>query len=274
MPKYKKNSVTGDVGEYYFSYWITRYFEFPCRLQPIDLGIDAIIELAANEEVKGELISVQIKTTNLDNCTDTERTRAKELKKSFNVSHLQYWSESQLPMIFAFIIYSSDKEPEIYVKNIKDEYIVNLMNKLRPTQKNQVIKFQESDRLDIKYREKLLEIYLPNKETFKHFSELKEMTEDFLSTEINCNDFAICQIGSIFAQCDIIVHELDSKATLRNNDLYWDIENILDEIRDKVRDYLSSSDEVKYFFIEDCDKQSSLHDEITKLIQPYRANPS
>lgn len=268
MPKYKKNSVTGDVGEYYFSYWITRYFEFPCRLQPIDLGIDAIIELANNEEVKGELISVQIKTTNLDNCSEKEKIQAKNLKKRFDVSHLQYWSESQLPMIFAFIMYSSDKKPKIYVKNIQDEYIVKLMNKLGPTQKTQIVKFKKSDRLDKKYRKKLLEIYIPSKKTFRNFSKLEEMKEDFLSTEINCNDSAICQIGSIFAQSDTIVQELDSKATLRNSNLYGDIKNILDEVRDKVRNYLLSSDENKMYFIEDCNKQSNLHDEIWKLIQP------
>jgi hypothetical protein len=62
--KYLPSRVTGDTGEYYFAYWVTHNFGFPCRLQAIDLGVDAHIEVLDNEQqTTGDIVFVQIKTT-------------------------------------------------------------------------------------------------------------------------------------------------------------------------------------------------------------------
>lgn len=267
LPKYKKNSVTGDAGEYYFSYWITRYFSFACRLQPIDLGIDAIIELVDTEEAKGDLISVQIKTTDMDNCSAEEIKRVGQLKKDFDVAHLQYWSDSQLPMIFVFIIYSSTKEPDMYVKNIQDEYIIDLINNLKPNQKTKRIQFQPCDKLDIKYKAKLLDIYTPSAEVLSDLDKLKELAHDFISGTIYCNHDAIGQVNTIFTYCSNLEQYLNSKVTLRNSNIYSVIEDINEKIKDKLCKYLSLSSTVKEHFIEDCNRQYKLHPELSVLIQ-------
>ncbi len=46
---YPKSSAYGHAGEYLFAYWISRYFGWPCRLLSVDMGIDAQVEMFADD---------------------------------------------------------------------------------------------------------------------------------------------------------------------------------------------------------------------------------
>lgn len=162
MPRYKKTSATGDAGEYYFAYWVTRHFGFPCRLQSVDLGIDALIELTnEHKDVKGELISVQIKTSFISRLDKKKSDVIDEskIKKQFDVSHLSYWDSSHLPVILVYIIFIDDEEPRMYVRNIDDEYIQEIISNLTPKQKRKEITFEKFQKFDMKYMKDLKAIY-------------------------------------------------------------------------------------------------------------------
>lgn len=66
---YAKENRNGDIGEYYFAYWITQTFGWPCRLLDIDIGLDAQIEICdESDKALGQFIAVQIKSTDTKKC--------------------------------------------------------------------------------------------------------------------------------------------------------------------------------------------------------------
>lgn len=60
MKKYKSTGVTGRAGELYFAYWIVRYFNWPCRLLDIDVGIDAQVEIFEDEISTGDFLRFKL----------------------------------------------------------------------------------------------------------------------------------------------------------------------------------------------------------------------
>jgi hypothetical protein len=185
LPRYKKTSATGDAGEYYFAYWVTRHFGFPCRMQSVDLGIDALIELTnEKKDVKGELISVQIKTS----CFPRYDKKTKKdidtvnLKKQFNVSHLEYWDSCHLPVILVYIVFDNNEEPRMYVRNIKDDYIQNIIAELKPRQQRKEITFVESQQIDMNYMKNLKDLYAIPKELLKACKKIEDVWQGISHT--------------------------------------------------------------------------------------------
>lgn len=106
--KYTEKNQIGDAGEHYFSYKIIQMFKSPCRLQNIDIGIDAVIELInQNEESTGEFIFVQIKTS-----------KNETIKHTIKLQHLLYWDLIKHPVILVGV--------SLYTENI---FIIDLNDK-------------------------------------------------------------------------------------------------------------------------------------------------
>ena len=110
--KYLEQPAIGNAGEYYFAYWISRYFQWPCRLLDIDIGIDAQVEILDNEKHStGNFLAIQLKTTVDDN-----------INTSIELKNLEYWKTIDDIVILASIsLYY--KEPKIYWKVINDSEI-------------------------------------------------------------------------------------------------------------------------------------------------------
>ncbi|MBY7898783.1 DUF4365 domain-containing protein [Vibrio fluvialis] len=115
--EYAKKTATGNTGEYYFSYWVSRYFRWPCRLLDIDVGVDAQLEVMdENNHTTGDFIAVQIKTT-----------ISNQPNVSIDLANLKYW-KSMEDVVIIVSITTKTVTPKIYWKVINDENIDNLIN--------------------------------------------------------------------------------------------------------------------------------------------------
>ncbi|UPT78163.1 DUF4365 domain-containing protein [Sulfurovum sp. XGS-02] len=133
---YPKKSATGQAGEHYFSYWVLKNFQWPCRLFDIDLGIDAQVEiLDNNNHTTGNFIAVQIKTT------DSTKTSV-----PVKVENLKYWESIDDAVVLVLICMK--KKPKIYWKLINDKEISKYIKKAKVTnQKSISIKFSKENKL-------------------------------------------------------------------------------------------------------------------------------
>ncbi|HIE4544997.1 TPA: DUF4365 domain-containing protein [Providencia rettgeri] len=125
--EYPKNSANGHAGEYHFAYWVSRYFNWPCRLISIDVGIDAQVEVFTEDKKStGFFFGIQIKTTSI--------------KQSVNVSlrHLCYWKSIDDPVILISVFFSEEQVPVIKWKHINDKDIDKLINKARRNKNNDI----------------------------------------------------------------------------------------------------------------------------------------
>ncbi|EGR3325547.1 hypothetical protein C1S86_25720 [Vibrio parahaemolyticus] len=132
---YPKNTASGNAGEYYFAYWVSRHLNWPCRLLSIDVGIDAQVEIFdKSSHSTGNFIAIQIKTTG---------------KKSPNVpvkvSNLEYWKTIKDVVVLVSIT-MFNKTPKIYWKVINDEDIDYLIEEAKNKKQEHVtIKFGEGN---------------------------------------------------------------------------------------------------------------------------------
>ncbi|HFP0607572.1 TPA: DUF4365 domain-containing protein, partial [Escherichia coli] len=81
-----------NAGEFYFAYWISSNFIWPCRILDIDMGLDAQVEVYDDQNHStGMFIGVQVKTT------------ATTLEENPNVSvpmkNIAYWESINDPVV-------------------------------------------------------------------------------------------------------------------------------------------------------------------------------
>lgn len=136
----KKN---GDIGEYYFAYWVTKYFGWPCRLLDIDLGLDAQVEICnPKHNAIGKFIAVQIKST-----------QSNKKSVSLHLDNLKYWKAMEEPVIVARII-NVTKVPEIYWKIVNTKSIDKLIKKAEKNkEKKTTLNFSDNDCLTKEHKE-------------------------------------------------------------------------------------------------------------------------
>ncbi|WP_217550146.1 DUF4365 domain-containing protein [Pantoea sp. GbtcB22] len=139
---YSKNSALGHAGEYLFAYWISRYFEWPCRLLDIDMGIDAQVEVYTNDHRStGSFIGVQIKTTG-----EVVNTSG---SVPLSLNNLVYWSTCNDPIVVVLISLDSSNcqmEPRIYWRHLDKNLIDSLVEKARNnTEKETTLIFTATD---------------------------------------------------------------------------------------------------------------------------------
>ncbi|CAK1314620.1 Uncharacterised protein [Burkholderia pseudomallei] len=97
--KYANKNAIGHAGEYFFAFTITDVLKWPCRLLDIDIGIDAQVEVLADDgESLGDVIAVQVKATS---------KRARSVKVT--AEHVRYWESVKTPVIIALVCLQTRK---------------------------------------------------------------------------------------------------------------------------------------------------------------------
>ena len=138
---YPKTSANGHAGEYFFAYWISRYFGWPCRLLSVDMGIDAQVEMFADDKKStGAFISVQIKTTS--------RKMNYNLSVRVGLDNLSYWNSQHEPVVIALICLNNKNDPEIYWRHLDEETLNAYLEKAKKNKDSKTsINFHYSDNL-------------------------------------------------------------------------------------------------------------------------------
>ncbi|MCP9267642.1 DUF4365 domain-containing protein [Xenorhabdus sp. XENO-1] len=120
--RYIEKVANGNAGEFYFAYWISSNFIWPCRILDIDMGLDAQVEIYDDQNHStGMFIGVQVKTT------------AKTLKESPNVSvplkNIVYWGSINDPVVIVRVcLNNNSKEPCLYWKHLQKSELENYLN--------------------------------------------------------------------------------------------------------------------------------------------------
>lgn len=92
--KYSNTNIIGDAGEHLLAARIIKLFGYPCRLNSIDIGIDAEIELIdRNFKSTGGFIKCQIKTT----------TDSSKMALYLEEKHLSYWNSMSIPVVIFLV---------------------------------------------------------------------------------------------------------------------------------------------------------------------------
>jgi len=149
---YQKKSSNGQSGEYFFAYWISRNFGWPCRLLDIDIGIDAQVEiLDDNQHTTGGFIAVQIKTTDGNNPN-----------VPVNVDNLLYWKTFNDPVVIVSIT-TKTLIPRIYWKHLDGDTLDNLLQTIgtKGTQSVSVIFDKSKDCLSVEMKSNWKNLWLP-----------------------------------------------------------------------------------------------------------------
>lgn len=190
--KFNLTSSNGKAGEYYFAYWISRFFKWPCRLLDVDVGIDAQIEIFDDENHStGDFLAVQVKTTQ-DQIPNV----------AVGLDNLEYWSSIEDVVILVSICLGST-EPKIYWKRINglliEDYILQAkQNKSKTTS----IQFGSGDLLEPAHKDSFSRLpYEGNiKKLEKLISEAKTLCNKINSIFPNddCQNFSLTQLQDNF----------------------------------------------------------------------------
>ncbi|MCE9940194.1 DUF4365 domain-containing protein [Serratia liquefaciens] len=133
---YKEKVAHGNAGEFYFSYWISNNFIWPCRILDIDMGLDAQVEIYDElNHSTGMFIGAQVKTTAF--------TLEESPSVSVPVKNLVYWESISDPtVIIRVCLNNRSKEPSLYWKHLQKIELRNFIE-------NALIK--ESDTVSINF---------------------------------------------------------------------------------------------------------------------------
>jgi hypothetical protein len=168
--KYKKTTAIGNAGEYYFAYWISKNFQWPCRLLDIDIGIDAQVEILDDENrTTGDFLAIQIKTSENEN-----------INKSIPLTNLEYWKSIQDVVMLVSINLSS---LEIYWKLVNDRNIDELIIYAQNNGNDTVtIQFDANDLLSKEDKSAFRKLKFKD-----HIVKVNETIENFLEKCIEIN---------------------------------------------------------------------------------------
>ncbi|MFZ8767358.1 DUF4365 domain-containing protein [Vibrio harveyi] len=135
--KYQISKQNGDAGEYYFSFWVSVNFGWPCRLLDIDLGLDAQLEMCDSQHIaEGKFIAIQLKST-----------QGMKPNTSLELKNLLYWKSMKEPVIVVSII-NIRRKPQMYWKIVNGDGIDKLIAKAKKNKKKATsITFTARDRL-------------------------------------------------------------------------------------------------------------------------------
>lgn len=103
MKLYMRENQIGDQGELLVARLFIKHFKWICRLQEVDIGIDAEYEVVdANCNATGKVAKIQVKAT------------SKAFTKGANdfyieQHHLNYWQSFSLPVVFCYVSLVTDE---------------------------------------------------------------------------------------------------------------------------------------------------------------------
>ena len=107
--QYPKRSINGDAGEHLAAYKFTRTLKWPCRLQSIDLGIDAELEICDSQcSATGNVVKLQIKSFQ-------ELPSSQKHDIYVDDADIEYWKRFSVPTI---IVCVDLKHEKVYWKPI------------------------------------------------------------------------------------------------------------------------------------------------------------
>lgn len=155
---YPKSSAYGHAGEYLFAYWISRYFGWPCRLLSVDMGIDAQVEMFADDtKSTGAFIAVQVKTTS--------RLMGESLSVRVGLDNLGYWNSQHEPVVIVLISLNKSHingEPEIYWRHLDSESLEKYSERARNNKdsKTNIIFESKKHRLVSKHKQDWLKLWM------------------------------------------------------------------------------------------------------------------
>lgn len=137
--KYTKRSINGDAGEHLVASRIIYDFGFPCRLQNIDIGIDAEIEITEKDfRSTGNIVKAQIKSTETNN-----------MWVYIGGKHIQYWNKYSVPVVIILV--------HLTTKKIFWHCIDNI-SKYNKSGSGYKIDFKQEDELDKSSKNRFIEI--------------------------------------------------------------------------------------------------------------------
>lgn len=113
--RYIERVANGNAGEFYFAYWISNKFVWPCRILDIDMGLDAQVEIYDdNCHSTGMFIGVKVKTTS--------KKIDDSLRVSVPIKNLIYWQSINDPIVIVRVFLNDNGLPVIFWKHLgKDE---------------------------------------------------------------------------------------------------------------------------------------------------------
>ncbi|GGA29067.1 DUF4365 domain-containing protein [Dyella nitratireducens] len=100
--QYPKRSINGDAGEHFASFKFTRVLGWPCRLQDVDIGIDAEIEIVEEGGATGNVVKLQIKS--FDHITATGKHDV-----YVDEADIAYWRKFSVPTIVVCVDLTKQK---------------------------------------------------------------------------------------------------------------------------------------------------------------------
>lgn len=107
--KYAKRSINGNAGEYLACFKFTKILNWPCRLQNIDIGVDAEIEICnVSGESTGDIVKLQIKSFQALDSSSKHDVYVED-------KDILYWQRFSTPTIVVCVDLGSEK---IYCKPI------------------------------------------------------------------------------------------------------------------------------------------------------------
>lgn len=107
--QYPKRSINGDAGEHLVAFKFTRTLSWPCRLQDVDLGIDAEIEICDdNNAATGNVVKLQVKSFEKMGSATKHDVYVDE-------SDISYWQRFSVPTIVVCVDLTTEK---VYWKSI------------------------------------------------------------------------------------------------------------------------------------------------------------
>lgn len=152
--------ANGNAGEFYFAYWISKNFTWPCRILDIDMGLDAQVEIYDESNLStGMFIGVQVKTT----------VNTLEVSPSVSVplKNIVYWESIKHPIVIVRVCFNdSSGEPCIYWKHLQKSELNNYLNKANQKDTESVtINFQIEGKLLLKEDKKAwLDLFLSDED--------------------------------------------------------------------------------------------------------------
>ncbi|QGL80598.1 hypothetical protein GPNADHDJ_00179 [Stenotrophomonas maltophilia] len=101
--QYPKRSINGDAGEHFAAYKFTRTLKWPCRLQSVDLGIDAELEICDQQcSATGNVVKLQIKSFQ-------ELPGSQSHNVYVDDSDIDYWQRFSVPTIIVCVDLKNEK---------------------------------------------------------------------------------------------------------------------------------------------------------------------
>lgn len=140
--KYIDVVANGNAGEFYFAYWISSNFIWPCRILDIDMGLDAQVEVYDDKNHStGMFIGVQVKTTS--------STLEENANVSVPIKNIVYWGSINDPVVIVRVCLNDNlKEPSLYWKHLpKNELKEYSNNACEKGYETVTIKFDEDKNL-------------------------------------------------------------------------------------------------------------------------------